>query len=143
MKLLVRYSLFALLSVWLVACKGTKEIAQAKDASAYLFLQQGGGITGKYESYKLYQDGRVEQINEGTVESTCRIDESAANEIFEGWNRVDGNIGMPNKPGNMNYRIEYHSNDKHREISWGDVQPVSDLLQEFFSTSLTTMRNCK
>mgnify|MGYP000748919852 CR=1 FL=1 len=144
MRFLLRILPVFAFSFLLIACGGSK--VSKPETSAYLFLSQGGGITGKYEGYTLYEDGRVE-VTEGVGQEIPmpkgKLSKSEASKVFEAWKTLDTKKGMPFKPGNMNYKILYGSGNENQTIDWSDSQRIDSSIQEFFSETFRKLRSAK
>ncbi|WP_417602051.1 hypothetical protein [Owenweeksia hongkongensis] len=144
MRFLLRILPLLAFSFLLVSCGGSK--VSKPESSTYLFLSQGGGITGKYEGFILYEDGRVE-VTEGEGQENPKpkrkLPSREASKIFEAWNVLDVQDKIPFKPGNMNYKIIYGSGPDLVILDWSDGQKVDTEIQEFFSETYRKLRNAE
>ena len=143
MRLLFRFIPLIAVSCLLASCGGAK--VSKTESSTYLFLSQGGGVTGKYEGYTLYPDGRVE-ISEGQEvqpESHGNISKGEAAKIFESWEAIGKQHRMLYKPGNMNYKIIYADGQDIQVIDWSDNQQMDTAIERFFSETFSKLKNAE
>lgn len=142
MRLLLRIFPLIIFSYLLVSCGSTK--VSTPVSSTYLFLSQGGGVTGEYEGYILYEDGRVEATageEQGSPTPQGKLSKGETSKIFEAWKLINKENGMPYKPGNMNYKIAHGSGDDMLVIDWSDRQNIDSEIQEFFNDTFRILQS--
>ena len=144
MKCILRFTIFSLFVGLMVSCGGSK--VSGSESTEYLFLSQGGGVTGKYEGYILYDDGRVETSGENLDEKPMpsgEISKKEAAKLFAEWELLSKQQLMPFKPGNMNYKIGHGSGDDMQVIDWSDSQTINPEIQEFFNDTFSILKSAK
>ena len=108
-----------------------KEIEKPVVELSYFIIGEGGGFTGLYTQYKVWNSGKVELYNEekDSFSEKGDLPSAVAKEIFE----EVANLGLVEyefyKPGNLNYRIKIPNAAQENLIVWSDNQsPSEDVL---------------
>ncbi len=144
----MRLSLICLSILFMIAsCGGSKTVEgnSKTEKEMYLLIGQGGGFTGAYDEYILYPDGRVEVWDEKEQESVFKgnISKTEASAIFESWAKLSDLQVPAGKPGNMNYRIGFHTNGTVKTFSWSDNQNIDASISEFYNNTFQLLRQAE
>jgi len=107
---------------------------KTKETSRSFTIGKGGGFTGKYDMYKVMENGLVYKVSEvNPEEKILKFDKKQTAEIFKQFEQL--NIAGTNfsHPGNMTSFIRYQKNGKTYEIKWGssDVKPPQNVVLFF------------
>lgn len=145
----MRLSICISIVLMITACGGAKTVELKQESEiekeVYLLIGEGGGVTGAYNEYILYTDGRVEVWDEMEQESVFKgsITKKEAAAIFEKWGELSAKEVPNSRPGNMNYRIGYYENGTVKTLRWSDNQVVDDELLEFYRSTFEALKNAK
>lgn len=103
--------------------------------SQRLIFGNGGGFTGIYTSYELYEDGNVLIIlPDSTLKPIKKLRKKKTSELFSQADKLK--IAQPafNHPGNMTWFIKYQADGTITEYRWGDANTtVPYEIQDFYN----------
>jgi len=125
----------------LSSCNQEKNISSFENTkSDYFIIGSGGGFTGQYTQYKVFNNGNVEiyDFSSKTYSQFKTADKSKLNDFFNSINSLELNTYKFNKPGNITNYIEVNStNDLLNRIVWNkgstEINPaVENLFNDIF-----------
>ena len=88
-------------------------------------IGKGGGVTGKYDTYLVKENGEVYKVSEAQSEDLIKkIDKKQIAEIFNQFEQLRITEESFSKPGNMTSFIRYTADNKTYEIKWGSPVAV-------------------
>ena len=105
-----------------VSCSSSGKVTKAPDCDRLVF-GNGGGFTGMYTSYLLYEDRHVFSLMpDSTLLPLKRLKKKQTRDIFDQANKIK--IAQPafNHPGNMTSFISYQADGIVTEYKWGDPE---------------------
>ena len=101
----------------------------------FFIMGSGGGVSGTYTTYKIHNNGRIEQWD-ALVESYDyfkQIPLDSASACLKALDALDILHYSFDAPGNMTYFIEVHEGEDINLIKWGEPEnPISKDIEEFF-----------
>jgi len=87
-----------------------------------LIFGNGGGFTGIYTTYELYEDGNVFiLLPDNTLKPLKKLRKRLARELFSQADKLKIAQPMFNHPGNMTWFIKIQANGIITEYKWGDA----------------------
>jgi hypothetical protein len=113
--------LLSLFIISLFASCSSSGKAKSDSNSRRLIFGNGGGFTGIYNRYELFEDGNVFiLLPDNTLQPLKKIRKKKACELFSHADKLQ--IAQPefNHPGNMTWFIKFQANGKITEYKWGD-----------------------
>lgn len=127
-------ALCAILLIGFSACKDQKELATGQPERSFI-IGSGGGFTGKYNIYKIHNDGRVDIMDDSlgnyTPLKTLPLD--STNLYFEILDKLELQNFKFNYPDNMTWFIEVNNGVDSNRLNWGDItHPVRPDIHKFF-----------
>lgn len=118
------------------SCSPSSKVSSESNGRRLIF-GSGGGFTGIYTTYELYEDGSVFiLLPDNTLQPLNKIRKKKARELFSKADNLK--IAQPefNHPGNMTLFIKYQDNGMLTEYKWGDANnsvpsQIEDLYSQF------------
>ena len=136
--LIILLSISTILIVGLNSCNKQKAMTTTQPERS-LILGSGGGFTGAYIIYKIYNTGKIEIQNDDSksFDYLKSIPADSAAYCFSALDELNiENYGF-NHPHNMTYFIEIGSGKDANEIKWGDINhPIRKDIDIFFKRTL-------
>ena len=112
-----------IISLAVFSCKQSKPALQNENNQiAYFIIGTGGGFTGKYTQYKIYDSGLIEWYNfeDKTYTVYHKVKKTQVKTFFTRIESLKLKDYVFNKPGNLtDYLIVLTNNDKNNRIAWG------------------------
>ena len=145
-------TLFAFLfTASLIACANTKTMSPEsnqktiqKAESDYFIISQGGGFTGKYETFVVYREGKIVLLT-GESDSTSfgQLTPEKANSLFEALPGLGVTTQSLCAPGNMNYSLTVFLNGTKNTLTWADMVTPNAAIFSFFNTAMAEVRKAQ
>lgn len=114
-----------LLSLFIISlfasCSSSGKLTSDSNSQRLIF-GNGGGFTGIYTTYELFEDGNVFiLLPDNTLQPLKKIRKKKARELFSQADKLK--IAQPefNHPGNMTWFITIQANGMITEYKWGDA----------------------
>ena len=130
-----RILLIASIALLFVGCSERKEIVSF-DEPEYFIIGSGGGFTGKYTEFRVYDDGLIEQMDydENEYVQYAKVEAYQIHPFFSEITRLDLINVRYDNPGNMTWYFEVHDEEATNRVRWGDfkVQPIDPEIEEFY-----------
>jgi hypothetical protein len=130
----------AFLLIFLVAMSSKISAQKNNDSNECLIIGNGGGITGRWEFYKIKANGEVLYKANLTTdyEKIGKISKKSAESYFQQVADFKLDSLALNQPGNMSYLIELQDEtSKHKALWSGNDAPKT--LTEFYDSLLKTV----
>lgn len=110
--------------------------------SQRLIFGNGGGFTGKYTYYELYEDGRLfSQLTDSTHHELKKLKKRKIREVFVQAGKLKTAYPAFNHPGNMTWFIKYQSAKDSIEYKWGDTNvSVPADIKDFYNQLNTIVK---
>jgi hypothetical protein len=127
-----------LLSLFLIAsfasCSSPGKVTRDPNGQRLIF-GNGGGFTGIYTNYELYEDGNIFIFRpDSTLQPLKKLRKKQTHDIFMQASKLK--ISQPefNHPGNMTWFIKYKVNGVTTEYKWGESNaPAPGEIQDFYN----------
>jgi hypothetical protein len=137
-----KQTLFSLFIFMLFAsCSSSGKVTTNQDGKQLIF-GSGGGFTGIYTSYELYENGEVfTLLPDSTLKPIKKLRKKQACAIFEQAGKLK--IAQPafNHPGNMTWFIKYQADGAITEYKWGDANvSVPTEIKDFYNQLNTIVK---
>lgn len=114
-KVNIKLSLIIIVLFMCNSCKTSKTFSS-------FIIGKGGGITGKYDTYLVKENGSVYKLNEAQSEELIKnIDKKQISEIFSQFEQLHITEDNFSNPGNMTSFIRFTVDHKTYEIKWGST----------------------
>ena len=131
-----RLNLFILCSIVLLfACCKTKQFTPTNFEGEKISFGNFGGFTGEMDAYHLIDNGQLYQ-QEGRTQvfnAVPSVDKKVAAAIFQELKDLKLDQLKFDKPGNMNFFIEYHTTSTSNKVVWSDeIKDVDPAILVFF-----------
>ncbi|MEZ4909172.1 MAG: hypothetical protein R2771_16365 [Saprospiraceae bacterium] len=129
-------NLFILSFVILFSCK-SQEPKFEDYSGKYISIGKGGGFSGLYSGFYLFEDGRVFSFNTLNNEKLYigKLEENTAKQFFVNYNFLELKDKNVNSPGNMNYFIEYKDGKEVFKSLWS-MENKDEQLSLYYKTLL-------
>lgn len=115
-----RILIFSLFIALFASCSSSGKVASDSD-SRLLSFGNGGGFTGIYTSYELFEDGNVFiLLPDSSLQPLKKIRKKKARELFTQADKVKTAQPGFNHPGNMTWFVKYQADGVITEYKWGD-----------------------
>jgi len=102
------------------SCSSSGKVTNDTNSQRLIF-GNGGGFTGMYTSYELFEDGRLfSLLADGTQQQLKKIRKNQTRDIFAQANKLKMAQPAFNHPGNMNSFINFRVDGVTTEYKWGD-----------------------
>ncbi len=116
------------------SCNGPKEVV-AEMPARHFVIGQGGGFTGKYDIYKVHNDGKIEKKDDRgdsyTYLKNMPID--SATVCFTTLDKLALENIKFEYPDNMTYFIEVNNGTEINRIKWGNMShPIRKDIESFY-----------
>lgn len=132
--LLLRYSIILSTALTLFACSSSRETTIIVESDYFIF-GSGGGFTGKYMEYKIYDSGMIDEMDfkkEAWV-AYAEVDPSEVQPFFTDLVELDLLTFKYDHPGNLTWYIEVHDEGTTNRVKWGENNStVKPELEAFF-----------
>ena len=142
------YAFVPLMTIGLISCtkKSVTTSNAAPTAESFFIIGSGGGVTGKYTQYKVFEKGSVELYDFKSKKyipySTLSM---SLNEKL--WTELQAlNLSKMNidQPGNYTYYIEIEAPAGRHKVKWSDeFEGTPPELKQFFRTAENALRETK
>ena len=106
----------------------------------FFIIGSGGGFTGKYTHFKVYNSGKVEKLNDATetYEAYTEIEEELIAVYFTELEALNISERKHDHPGNMTFFIQVMEDNELHTIKWGEIKyPVNNAIELFFEKVMT------
>jgi hypothetical protein len=130
----------AFLLIFLVAMSSKISAQKNNDSNECLIIGNGGGITGRWEFYKIKANGEVLYKANLTTdyEKVGKISKKSAESYFQQVADFKLDSLALNQPGNMSYLIELQDEKSKQKALWsGNDAPKT--LTEFYDSLIKTV----
>jgi amino acid permease len=129
-----RILLTLFVAVFFASCSSPGKITNDTDSQRLIF-GSGGGFTGMYTSYGLYEDGRLfSLLADSTQKQLKKLRKKQTRDIFALANNLKLAIPAFNHPGNMSSFINFRVYGVSTEYKWGDPNvSVPGEIKDFYS----------
>jgi hypothetical protein len=107
----------------------------------YFIVSQGGGFTGKYETFMVLKSGLVNKLGEN--QDTVFYKElpwKTADSLFQMMEAIDFHEERSSAVGNMNYSLTIFKNGKNQRLSWADNKSPKKEVLDFYQFALKTIK---
>ena len=100
-------------------CSCNKRTAQVEAPERNFVLGSGGGVSGQYEQYKLFENGRVEwyDFEKKAYVSYKTLSASLNNKIWQQFDELAISNMSIDIPGNFNHYLEFFENNEKKKTT--------------------------
>ncbi len=120
-----------------------KNNATRKNMESFI-IGSGGGVSGLYEQYRIFENGKIEQYNFETksYQSYTNLSASANSSVWNAFRSLDVKKFEIDDPGNYTYYIKWENNGTMQKILWSDetALPLKEL-RKFFADTEFLVKN--
>lgn len=140
-------AIFVLFALALISCKSQNvnnqqmEYPKNEEANSLFFIiGSGGGFTGKYNQFKVYDTGKVKKLNEATetYETYTEIEKELITDYFTELEALNISERKFDHPGNMTFFIQVMLENELHTIKWGDIKyPINNAIELYYEKVMT------
>ncbi len=122
--------LFVLISF---SCKSPMELFQNYQG-AKISIGSGGGFSGEYNEYILFDNGNLYHKNtlRNEIVFLGSVSENEAKQIFKNYFNLNFDDINLNSPGNFSYYIKFEENDKNHKLIWANSSEIDPKIKVFY-----------
>lgn len=119
-------------------CKSSKIDDISTTTAPYIKLKSGGGFSGKYMTYLLFENGQIFEQKSEFHSSTPvgSIEKNTAKQIFANYDLLNLNMVEHESYGNYTYSIVKQSGDQNHKIVWEKDEEGTAIYQVFFKNAM-------
>lgn len=105
------------------SCKSNK-YTPADYPDDQIIFGNGGGITGIYTHYYLFENGQLfkNSSTDETYQKVKKLKKQQVTQLFDNYDALNLSSYQFDEPGNMSYYLEFKRDGKRHKIQWGNHQ---------------------
>lgn len=137
--------IFYLLSAFALVVGCNNKTKQEVVDERFFIIGEGGGVSGKYDEYKIMENGDVYwmDFNEKKYRKAATLSTRLNHEIWQAFDALNWpDTPITPRPGNYNYYIERPEQKEASKILWSDEQPMKPY-HDFYKMVEKTVRETK
>lgn len=112
-----------------LGCSSTKNSSPENYSKRQIIFGNGGGFTGKVDTYILLDNGQLYNqvaLTGSNYQQLPSLDPEITKQIFENYDRLQLNKKMLNDPGNLTYFVKMKQKEDEHKLTWGGAQQKLD-----------------